>query len=62
MTTILSPKCISLMMQIPEYDVDLAFHNIQSAFIGILIGLIVSISFQKFDQKRLPQFLSFFDY
>ena len=61
MTTILSPKCISLMMQIPEYDVDLAFHNIQSAFIGILIGLIVFISFQKFDQKRLPQFLSFFD-
>ena len=46
MTTILSPKCISLMMQIPEYDVDLAFHNIQSAFIGILIGLIVFISFR----------------
>ena len=43
MTTILSPKCISLMMQIPEYDVDLAFHNIQSAFIGILIGLFKNL-------------------
>ena len=61
MTTILSSKCIALMLQIPEYAVDLAFHNTQSAFIGILVGLIVAISFQKFDQKRLPQFLAFFD-
>ena len=38
-----------------------SFHNTQSAFIGILVGLIVAISFQKFDQKRLPQFLAFFD-
>lgn len=59
MTTILSSKCIALMLQIPEYAVDLAFHNTQSAFIGILVGLIVAISFQKFDQKRLPQFLAF---
>ena len=61
MTTILSSKCIALILQIPEYAVDLAFHNTQSAFIGILVGLIVAISFQKFDQKRLPQFLAFFD-
>ncbi len=47
MTTILSSKCIALMLQIPEYAVDLAFHNTQSAFIGILVGLIVAISFQK---------------
>ena len=61
MTTILSSKCIALMLQIPEYAVDLAFYNTQSAFIGILVGLIVAVSFQKFDQKRLPQFLAFFD-
>ena len=61
MTTLLSTKCVSLLLQIPEYAVDLAFYNSQSAFIGILIGLIVAISFKKFDQKRLPQFLSFFD-
>ena len=51
MTTILSSKCIALILQIPEYAVDLAFHNTQSAFIGILVGLIVAISFQKFDQN-----------
>ena len=61
MTTLLSTKCVALMLQIPEYAVDLAFYNSQSAFIGILIGLIVAVSFQKFDQKRLPQFLAFFD-
>ncbi|MFQ9071526.1 MAG: hypothetical protein ACLR43_01300 [Faecalibacillus faecis] len=52
----LSSKCIALILQIPEYAVDLAFHNTQSAFIGILVGLIVAISFQKFDQK---DYLSF---
>ncbi len=60
--TLLSPAVISAAVPNIESDstILLAFSKIQNPFIAIMTGLIGSACYNRFKEKRLPDFLAFF--
>ncbi|MCM3086842.1 N-acetylglucosamine-specific PTS transporter subunit IIBC [Bhargavaea ginsengi] len=59
-TSMLSTDSVGLLTQTDPENVDMAFGQIQNAFIGILSGIIASIMYNRFSQVKLPDFLAFF--
>lgn len=59
-TKMLSPDTVAMLQDIPVEDVDMAFENIETAFTGILVGLIAAAIYNKFSKTELPQALAFF--
>lgn len=59
-TTMLSPDTVAMLQDIPVEDVDMAFDSIETAFTGILVGLIAAAIYNKFSGTELPQALAFF--
>lgn len=60
LTRILSPHVVSLIMNVGNRGVSPAFYNSNNALIGILVGLIVFMSYERFHDIHLPEALSFF--
>lgn len=59
-TSMLSPGTVAMLQDIPIEDVNIAFENIETAFTGILVGLIGAAVYNKFSDTELPQALAFF--
>ena len=59
-TKLLDPAVVATLSGIAVENVDPAFSNIQTQFIGILAGLIGSACYNKFKDTKLPDALSFF--
>lgn len=59
-TTMLSPDNVANLQQIDVEEVNVAFENIETQFIGILIGAISAEVYNRFSNTRLPQALAFF--
>ena len=58
--TVLSVGAVAMFMQIPDTDVNVAFTKVNSQFFGILAGVIGGMTYNRFKDIRLPDFLSFF--
>ncbi|OQY42472.1 MAG: PTS glucose transporter subunit IIBC [Fusobacteriia bacterium 4572_74] len=59
-TTLLSPGAVAQIQHINPEDVSIAFGKINNPFIGILVGVISSILYNKFSKVELHKALSFF--
>ncbi len=59
-TTILSPDTMDTLFGGITDDQDLAFDNIENAFVGILSGVIGGHTFNRFHTVELPKALGFF--
>lgn len=59
-TSMLEPGTVSMLQNIPVEEVDIAFESIETAFTGILVGLIGAAVYNKFSGTKLPQALAFF--
>lgn len=59
-TSMLSPGTVANLQTIPVEEVDIAFNNIETAFTGILVGIIGATIYNKFSATELPQALAFF--
>lgn len=59
-TTLLSPGAVAFFKRIPIEEVDAAFSQIETQFIGIIAGLIGSSCYNRFKGVKLPAALSFF--
>lgn len=59
-TSMLEPETVSNLQNIPVEEVDIAFSNVETAFTGILVGLIGATIYNKFSGTELPQALAFF--
>ena len=51
---------MAMLQQIDVEAVDAAFGNIENQFIGILVGAIAAVIYNRFSETRLPQALAFF--
>jgi len=60
LTNMLSPETIANLTQIPLEQVDPAFGQTTTQFIGILVGIIAAVIYNRFSTTRLPQALAFF--
>lgn len=58
--TVLSVGAVAMFQQIPVEDVNVAFGKVNSQFFGILSGIIGGVTYNKFKDTKLPDFLSFF--
>lgn len=61
LTTLCSPKGVSIIEQLPIDQVPAAFDNINNQFIGILVGIISAELYNRFSHIELPNALSFFN-
>lgn len=59
-TTMLSVDNVAIYQGIEAVEVDPAFANIETQFIGILVGAIAGALYNRFGKTRLPQALAFF--
>lgn len=60
-TSLLSPTTVQALTGIDDLDgVDPAFSNVQNVFVGILCGLIGAWAYNRFNDTKLPDALSFF--
>ena len=59
-TKLLDPSVVATLSGVAAENVDPAFSNIQTQFIGILAGLIGSACYNRFNDTKLPDWLSFF--
>ncbi|GAB2318872.1 N-acetylglucosamine-specific PTS transporter subunit IIBC [Alkalibacterium sp. s-m-22] len=59
-TTMLSPDTVAQLQQIDVEEVNMAFDSIETQFIGILVGIIAAVIYNKFSGVKLPQALAFF--
>ncbi|MET3574405.1 N-acetylglucosamine-specific PTS transporter subunit IIBC [Bhargavaea ullalensis] len=59
-TNMLSKDSVALFTQTDPDQVDMAFGQINNAFIGIISGIIASVMYNRFSQVKLPDFLAFF--
>ena len=59
-TKLLDPAVVATLSGVAAENVDPAFSNIQTQFIGILAGLIGSACYNRFKDTKLPDWLSFF--
>lgn len=58
--TILATGTVSMLSGTPVEEVNVAFSKINSQFFGILSGVIGGMTYNKFKDTKLPDFLSFF--
>lgn len=58
--TVLSVGAVALFKQVPAEEVNVAFSKVNSQFFGILSGIIGGVTYNKFKDTKLPDFLSFF--
>lgn len=59
-TNLLNPDTVATLQGIEVDSVDAAFGNIETAFIGILVGIIAATIYNQFSETRLPKSLAFF--
>ena len=59
-TTLLSPGAVAQIQGIPVSDVPFAFSKINNQFVGILVGIISSILYNRFSSVELHKTLAFF--
>ncbi len=59
-TTLLSPGAVAQIQHINLEDVSVAFGKINNPFIGILVGIVSSSLYNKFNKVELHRTLSFF--
>ncbi|RXK18259.1 N-acetylglucosamine-specific PTS transporter subunit IIBC [Macrococcus sp. DPC7161] len=59
-TNVLSAPSVANLMHIKPEKVDIGFTKINNVFIGILIGQIAAMTFNKFHNTELPAVLAFF--
>ena len=59
-TKLLDPAVVATLSGVAAENVDPAFSNIQTQFIGILAGLIGAACYNRFKDTKLPDWLSFF--
>jgi len=59
-TTMLGPDSVSGLLGMSVENVDAAFENIETQFIGILVGVLGGEIYNQFSSVRLPRALSFF--
>ncbi|OZU87709.1 PTS glucose transporter subunit IIBC [Virgibacillus indicus] len=59
-TTLLSTETVALLQSVDPEEVNLAFANIDNAFIGILSGIIASVMYNRYSEVKLPDALAFF--
>lgn len=58
--TVLSVGAVAMFQQVPVEEVNAAFGKVNSQFFGILSGIIGGVTYNKFKDTKLPDFLSFF--
>lgn len=58
--TILASGTVSMLSGVPVEEVNVAFTKINTQFFGILSGVIGGLTYNKFKDTKLPDFLSFF--
>lgn len=59
-TNLLSSESIAVFQGIQVEQVNLAFENINNAFVGIISGLVAASCYNMFNQVQLPKALAFF--
>lgn len=59
-TTVLDPASVANLLHQKPKDVDIAFTKIDNVFVGIIIGLLSSWTFNRFHKTELPAALAFF--
>lgn len=59
-TTLLSTDTVAMLQGIEADSVNMAFGNIENAFVGIISGIIASIMYNRFSHVQLPDALAFF--
>lgn len=59
-TTLLSTDTVAMLQGIEPDSVNLAFGNIENAFIGIISGVVASIMYNRFSHVQLIDALAFF--
>lgn len=59
-TFMLQPDKVAGLLQIEEAAVDAAFGRIETQFLGIIAGILAAVIYNKFNDTKLPQALSFF--
>ena len=58
--TLLAPGTVAMIRGTPVEEVSAAFDKINNVFVGILSGLIGSMSYNRFKNTKLPDALAFF--
>lgn len=59
-TVMLNPEAVAQMQSIDVEAVNPAFGKVETQFLGIIIGIIASVIYNKFNDTKLPQALAFF--
>jgi PTS system N-acetylglucosamine-specific IIC component len=59
-TTLLSPEAVATYQRIPVREVNAAFMNVETQFIGIVAGLIGSYCYNRYHKIKLIDALAFF--
>lgn len=59
-TTILKPDGVANLLQIEVDSVNGAFNNVGTQFLGIIVGILAATIYNRFNNKKLPEALSFF--
>ena len=59
-TVMLNPEAVAQMQSIDVEAVNPAFGKVETQFLGIIIGIIASLIYNKFNDTKLPQALAFF--
>jgi len=59
-TTLLATSNVAVIIGQPEETLSIAFGKSDNAFIGICVGIIASITYNRFSRVELPAFLAFF--
>lgn len=57
---LLSPESVAIFERLPIGEINLAFHQADNVFIGILMGVIASILYDRYSQRELPVAFAFF--
>ncbi|UUM12358.1 N-acetylglucosamine-specific PTS transporter subunit IIBC [Clostridiaceae bacterium HFYG-1003] len=57
---LLSPESVAMYRKITVAEVNPAFGRIDNVFIGILVGILAALLYDRFSRKELPAALSFF--
>lgn len=58
--SLLAPGTVSMFLGIPVEEVNVAFTKTTSQFFGILAGVIGGLTYNRFKDTKLPDFLAFF--